>query len=201
MKSVLNLTAIFILTSCAAWRTQKTEIINIYSPELKAQKKKIKTKVSVNSVTHLLNGEKISKKSNSSETDKTFNTIKKAYEEAEIFDINPQGKSDLEIKLDIEIHGKSDMTMTVLSAVTLFLFPSKTSDEFKVKATFLKNGEELGVIEKFEEVTMYRQLFLVFAMPFKSPFSINNATLVDLNRAVVTEAFDEGFLKADYAVE
>lgn len=201
LKNILSLIVVVALSSCAAWRTQQTEIINIYSPELKAQKTKIKTYLSVNNVSHLFNGEKVSEKSDASQNVKTLNTIKKAYEEAEVFEFVTKDKADLEIKLDIEVHGKNDMTMAILTYATLFLFPSKTTDEFRVKATFIKKGEELGTVEKYEEVTQYRQLFLIFAMPFKSPFNINNATMVDLNRAIVTEAYDEGFLKSNYATE
>lgn len=195
MKLILNMSIILVLSSCAAWRLQKTEVINVYAPELKEIDKKIKTRVSIENLTYFLNGEKLSEKASAEKINSALETIKRAYKEAQIFELSEEEKTDLEIKLSIEVHGKSDITMTVLTAMTLFLFPSKTTDEFSIKAQFIKNGEELGVIEKVETVTMYRQLFLIFAMPFKSPLNINQETLVDLNRSIVTEAFDEGYLK------
>jgi len=195
VKAILNLSVIVLLSSCAAWRLQKTEVIKEYSAQIKSETQKIKMHLSVDKVTHYLNGEKISEKVEAVDTEKTLNIVRKAYQESELFDLVAKDQSDLEIKLEVEIHGKSDMTMTILTAATLFLFPSKTTDEFSIKARFFKGGEEVGDIEKFETVTMYRQLFLIFALPFKSPFSISNETLVDLNRAIVTDAYDEGLFK------
>lgn len=195
VKNLLNLSMILLLTSCAAWRLQKTEIIENYSKEIKEEKHKTKVFLSVDKVTHYLNGEKISEKTDASETDKTLQTIKQAYVESGLFEFVAKDKSEMQINIDVDVHGKSTMAMTVLTAATLFLFPSKTTDDFTIKAKFTKNGDELGVIEKFETVAMYRQIFLIFAMPFKAPFNINNKVLVDLNRSVITEAYDEGYFK------
>jgi hypothetical protein len=123
--------------------------------------------------------------------------VAKAYEDSGLFSEVKTYMSDTDLKAEIKIidHNERNIGSAILTGLTLYLMPSKGTDELIVKTT-IKNkvGNTLGVYEKSERVTTWLQLFLIFAMPFNFPGPVYEETLCDLNRSTIVELHSKGFL-------
>ena len=119
----------------------------------------------------------------------------KAYHESGLFSEVKTGLTETDLRAEVKIvdRGKVNLGSAFLTGLTLYLIPSNGTDELVVKTT-IKDGEgkTLGTFEKSETITLYQQLFLIFAMPFNFPGSVVKKTLYDLNRATIIEAHSKG---------
>jgi hypothetical protein len=196
MKSILVLSIGLLLGSCAAFRSYDTEQVDRVSREVR-KSERVKTYLKFSQINYIKNGVKAPKELSSGDKKELRSTMKKAYKEARIFKFVSKKDADLVINLDLTIDSTNSMGMTILSAASLFLIPSRAIDKLHLKASFTQNGEGLENIEKTETLTTWRQSFLIFALPFKLPGSVKAKTLVDLNRSIITDAYLAGYLKQD----
>ncbi|MBD65787.1 MAG: hypothetical protein CME62_11310 [Halobacteriovoraceae bacterium] len=184
------------LSSCAAWRVQQTVITDDFKHQLNKEPNKIKLFLSVSGYEYTENGEKAELRFE--KIPELLKIVKKAYVESDLFELVKEEKlSDIQAMVELKHNVIKNKTLDIVSPATLFLVPSKKIDEVYLKTTFYTGANEkveniLGEIEKEEQIKTYRQLFLVFVMPFKPPFNIFEETLVDLNRSTLLEANDEG---------
>ena len=120
-----------------------------------------------------------------------------AYRDSGLFSEVETGMSDTDLKAEIKIvdHNERNLGLTFLTGLTLYLIPSRGTDEFIVKTTIKnKDGKTLCMYEMSEKIASWVQMFLIFAMPFHYPASVYNETLYDLNRSTIVELHSKGFL-------
>jgi len=102
--------------------------------------------------------------------------------------LDPGQVGDLRAEVEITDVGTRKRALVWLSNLTLGLVPVRSSARLKIHTDFKgPDGTVLGSFESSDSVIQWRQLFLVFAMPF---FSSNAAIdmIVDLNRATLAQA-------------
>lgn len=85
---------------------------------------------------------------------------------------------------------------SILSGLTLTLFPNRTGTTVTVKTTFKdgKTGDVLGTFEKEESLNTYVGLLMIFPMPFAWPWSVGYTAYEDLHKATISEAVEKGYL-------
>jgi hypothetical protein len=118
----------------------------------------------------------------------------RAYQDSGLFsDVKPE-VADTELRAEIVItdQGESNRAMAFVTGFTMFLIPSSSTDVITVSTTLKDHkGTTIDTFQKQETSTLWMQLFLGFAMPFRS----KEAPLVyDLNRATILEARAKGYL-------
>lgn len=118
----------------------------------------------------------------------------RAYQDSGLFsEVRPTAEeTDFRAEIRIFDRGEYNPLMPIITGITMFLIPSTTTETMTV-STVLKdrNGVTLSSFEKSEDVTMWMELFLAFAMPFRS---LDQLTIYDLNRATILEARSKGVL-------
>lgn len=191
--SAVIIVIIALLSSgCASFRSSNLPSVSQWPPRYATKGKSICIIVSVE---RTFNGK---------EQEVTFRSLNfrkeqvvTLYKDSGLFSEVETGMSDTDLKAEIKIidRNKRDIGLTILTGLTLYLMPSKGTDELIVKTTIKnKDGNTLGMYEKSEIVTSWVQLFLIFAMPFNFPGSVYEETLRDLNRSTIVELHSKGFL-------
>lgn len=118
----------------------------------------------------------------------------RAYQESGLFsDVKTEpAETDLRAEINIIDRGEGNKTMAALTGFTLYLIPSSATDAVTVSTTLKdRHGATIGTFQKQEAHTLWQQLFLVFAMPFRSK---EEPLVYDLNRATILEALANGSL-------
>jgi hypothetical protein len=196
MKSFLILGIIFLFSSCAAFRSQETEQVNRIPKEVR-KSEKIKTYLKYSEPVFYKNGKLDSANISKSDRTKLEKNLRHAYKEAKIFKFVSEKEADLVIQISLVGRTEDSFWMTIVSGVSLFLIPSRAIDKYELTVKFTQNGEELESFVKNETLTTWRQSFLIFALPFGTPGSVREKTLIDLNRSIITDAYFAGYLKQD----
>ena len=120
----------------------------------------------------------------------------KAYRDSGLFSEVKGDADEADLYAEVVIVDKGDPNalLAFITGLTLYIVPSKATDEFTVKAAIRdKDGKILGRFEKSETVILWQQLFMVFAMPSNWPESVAKEALYDLNRAIIRDAYFQGF--------
>lgn len=115
----------------------------------------------------------------------------RAYEDSGLFSEVKEDANELDLYAEVVIvdRGDTNAFLAFITGLTLYLIPSKATDEFTLKTTIKdKDGNILGAYEKSETVTLWQHLLLVFALPFNWPASVAKEALYDLNCATIKEA-------------
>jgi hypothetical protein len=103
-----------------------------------------------------------------------------------------------------EIHVREDGSEALaflsgfISGFSMGIIPGYANATLTMDTVFKNQfGNEIGSIKKSESVSIWIQLFLVFAMPFKEePKHVIRDIYYDLNRATLEQALKEGFLNS-----
>jgi hypothetical protein len=124
-------------------------------------------------------------------------TLRKAYESSGYFSEVRFQPAETDLVADVRIFNQGSDTafLGTLSGLTLGIIPAWGKDEIQVTTTFTNaQGRTLGTIEKSEDVTIWIHLFMVFAMPGRSPpLQVLEDVKQDLFRSTVIEAHSMGF--------
>jgi hypothetical protein len=116
------------------------------------------------------------------------NDTVRAYQDSGLFSEVRQTTDDSDFRAEVRIldKGEYNPVMSFITGFTMFLIPSTANTTMTV-TTVLKDrsGATLGLFQKSEGVTMWMELFLAFAMPFRS---LDQLPIYDLNRATILEA-------------
>jgi len=117
-----------------------------------------------------------------------------AYLDSGLFSPVMRGHNDrggLSVVIEVQHAREESMALTLFSGLTLFLVPSRSSDRYQVVTTFRDaRGRTLASTEARATQTVWRQLFLVFAMPFKR--DATPEIFYDLSRHGLIQAADQG---------
>lgn len=186
----LRLLSFFIflsfLSGCASFRADQLPPITSWPPELTENKKTISL---------IIAGEALMKgkhqEVNINMLSKWCEHTVKAYQDSGLFSSVSTGIIDSDIRAEIRIidQGEGSAGLAFLSGFTFFIIPAYAYDQLSVITTLTdKDGNILGQYSKSEKVTFWMHLFLIFVMPFNSPFSVAGEVLYDLNRATINEA-------------
>jgi hypothetical protein len=119
----------------------------------------------------------------------------KAYEESDLFlEVKDKAnESDLHAEVLVVLKKDPNAFFAFITGLTLYLIPSKATDEFTVKTMITdRDGTTLGTFERRETVTLWQHLLMVLAMPFNWRSSVTREVLHDLNRATIEDAHAEG---------
>ncbi|NOT24342.1 MAG: hypothetical protein HOP22_16690 [Nitrospiraceae bacterium] len=112
----------------------------------------------------------------------------RAYQDSGLFSEVRQTAVESDLRAEIRILDKTESSpvMGFITGFTLFLVPSSVTETMTV-TTALKDrkGTTLGSFEKSERLTTWVELFLAFAMPFRS---MDHLSIYDLNRATIVDA-------------
>lgn len=101
--------------------------------------------------------------------------------------------TDLRVEITLADRTTVNWTWSVITGLTVYIIPSRVTDEFVVHTTVSNDqGDVLAQFEESETVYMWQNLFLIPAMPFSYPLSVERETMYDLNRATIVEACSEG---------
>jgi hypothetical protein len=118
----------------------------------------------------------------------------RAYQDSGLFSNVKEGttEGDLSAEINVVDQGDGNSVMPLITGLTMGLIPSAASDAVTLR-TILKDsiGTTIGTFQMQETTTLWMQLFLVFAMPFRTA---ENALVYDLNRATIQEARGKGQL-------
>jgi len=116
------------------------------------------------------------------------NDTVRAYQDSGLFSEVRQTTDDSDFRAEVRIldKGEYNPVMSFITGFTMFLIPSTANTTMTV-TTVLKDrsGATLGLFQKSEGITMWMELFLAFAMPFRS---LDQLPIYDLNRATILEA-------------
>ena len=123
--------------------------------------------------------------------------IIKAYELSGLFSRVTVGSDPADLKAEIVIsgdEGKSNGFLRVLNGITLALIPDRIEYSPTLETVYTDSkGNRLTEITKKEDVSVWIEFFLLFAMPFvDSPSTVAEAVYYDLNRATIEEALAKG---------
>ncbi|MDY6952599.1 MAG: hypothetical protein SWE60_13895 [Thermodesulfobacteriota bacterium] len=121
----------------------------------------------------------------------------KAYEDAGIFSVVREDADGAELEAEVMIVDKADPNtfFAFITGLTLYVLPSKATDEFTVQTTIRdRGGNTLGTFERSETVSLWQQVLLILAMPFNWPSSVAKEALYDLNHATIMDAYSQGIL-------
>lgn len=178
--------------SCASFRAGNLPPISQWPPAQVEKEKSISLIISGESI---VNGKdtEVNSRMLSIWRDQTF----AAYRESGLFSFVEVGLAENDLRAEVKIldQGSYNAGLAFLTGFTLYLIPSKASDEFIVKTTIKdEEGNTLGSFEKSENINFWQQLFLIFALPANSPISVPEETLYDLNRATIIEAHSQGII-------
>lgn len=196
MKKILSLGVLCGLISCASWRAGNTPL----SAELTAEQTKsiVKPHVSLTFKQYEVYSNGKLQPGDMTEDDKAQvqKHIELSYKDSPLFTLvdNDSPNKDMSIEVSVARRFKSNITMTVLNVVTLFMIPRKTTEEVIVTTRFLdKEGILVGMVEKSDEVIVWHQFFMLFAMPFSLQSGVLDELYVDLNKASLLEAHNDGY--------
>lgn len=118
----------------------------------------------------------------------------RAYQDSDLFSDVKVGTAETDLRAEINItdRGEGNSAIPYVSGFTMGLVPCSASDAFTVSTTLKdRQGTTISTFQKQETSTLWIQLFLVFAMPFRSA---EEHPIYDLNRATILEAQAKGFL-------
>ena len=118
----------------------------------------------------------------------------RAYQESGLFsDVKPEaGDTELRAEIVITDHGEGSKAMSLVTGFTMFLIPSSATDAITVSTTLKdRSGATIVAFRKQETSTLWMQLFLGVAMPFRTK---EEPLVYDLNRATILEARAKGYL-------
>ncbi|TGL40917.1 hypothetical protein [Leptospira perdikensis] len=126
------------------------------------------------------------------------NVVKEEFTSSSLFSAvkNNEKSTDLSVDINIQNNGRFNPGLSMLTGLTLYLFPSSATDEFVVDATFKnKSGKEIAKIQKRDSISTWSHLTLIFVFPFKSLPSELAQCQKDLINSVLVEANAKGILK------
>jgi hypothetical protein len=191
---VLNIISL-LFVSCAGFRAQKVAIVGELPREIRKSNKQIRVSVTLKSISHIHNTEESRKLAKNSQMLKLQSLIEEVYNESSFFKIVKRSdkKRDYDIEIELKREGETNMLMALTTAITLYLVPSRTTDNYQLDSKIYKNGEHVGTISRSETITTWQQFFLIFAMPFKYPISVENEMFKDLTRSTIIEAYNESY--------
>jgi len=192
---IMKLTSFLIITSlicsCAAFRGGQLEDINGWPPNIERKK----------SISYVVTGKV---ELNGRPTDVQPATMKAwkkhldtVYRDSGLFSSVEEGFSETDIRAEVEITdvGRGNRALAFFSGLTLCVIPAYASDIITIQTNFRDSkGNMLGEVTKQEEVYAWFQILLLPVTPFKSPGSVGEEALCDINRAVLLEAQQKGIL-------
>ncbi len=135
-----------------------------------------------------------------------LNSIAKAYRDSGLFSDVKIGTWNTDLRAEIHVLRRHEFSLwrNLTSLFTAFIVPASAQDEVIITTT-LKNRElqSMGTFEKAETVIVRTQLFLIFTFPFymkdNPGFSMKDKVwselVYDLNRAIISQAYDEGVIQ------
>ncbi|EOQ97750.1 hypothetical protein LEP1GSC195_0109 [Leptospira wolbachii serovar Codice str. CDC] len=126
------------------------------------------------------------------------NVVKEEFTASSLFSAvkNNEKSTDLSVDINIQNNGQFSQGLSMLTGLTLYLFPSSATDEFVVEATFKnKSGKEIAKIQKRDSVSTWSHITLIFVFPFKSLSNEVYQCQKDLINSVLVEANAKGVLK------
>ena len=186
---VLMVAVVGVNSGCIMYREGHLPPITQWPPDVKQTKPTISLIVSGQSIVN----------DSAKEVPQRFlerwrNDTARAYQESGLFSEVRQTTDDSDFRAEIRILDKGEYSpvMSFITGFTMFLIPCTATATMTV-TTALKdrNGATLGSFEKSEGVTMWMELFLAFAMPFRS---LDQLPIYDLNQATILEAHSKGVL-------
>ena len=186
---VLMVAVVGVNSGCIMYREGHLPPITQWPPDVKQTKPTISLIVSGQSIVN----------DSAKEVPQRFlerwrNDTARAYQESGLFSEVRQTTDDSDFRAEVRILDKGEYSpvMSFITGFTMFLIPSTATATMTV-TTALKdrNGGTLGSFEKSESVTMWMELFLAFAMPFRS---LDQLPIYDLNQATILEARSKGAL-------
>jgi hypothetical protein len=185
----------YLFVSCAGFRSQKVAVVGELPGEIRKSNKQLRVSITLKDITHVHNTEESRKLAKNSQMLKLQTLIEDVYRESKHFKLVKKTDKNRDLDIDVELKrdGETNMLMALTTAITLYLVPSKTTDNYVLTTKFIKAGEQIGVISKSETITTWQQIFLILAMPFKYPISVENEMLKDLTRSTIIEAYNENY--------
>lgn len=126
------------------------------------------------------------------------NVVKEEFNSSSLFSEvkNNEKNTDLSVDINVQSNGYVDLTMSMVTGLTLYLIPSSAKDEFVVEATFKnKSGKEIAKIQKRDSVKTWTHLTMLFVFPFKPLAKEVEKCQKDLINAILVEANSKGILK------
>ena len=128
-----------------------------------------------------------------------WGSIPMAYSDSGLFSEVTMGAADTDLRAEIHVLRRHDYPgmWFFVGLFTAFIVPISVQNEVIITTT-IKNRElqSLGTYEKAETVTEWAQLFLIFLAPFHWPTNVVwDELMYDLNRSVISQAYEEGVIQ------
>lgn len=196
MKFIAYLFISCFIFSCAAWRADETEFIGKYPKNLVLKTKPPKISLSLKRLEIKENNEIQHDEINEESRKIVLKQIEKAYRESGLFEIVDEDSpnKDMSVEVEVQRHFVGSTIMKFLTTLSVYLVPRRTSEELIITTKFLdKKNVLVGMVEKSESLITWHQFFMLFALPFSNtPSSVLDNAMVDLNRATLIDAFQDG---------
>ena len=124
-------------------------------------------------------------------------SIPKAYRDSGLFSDVKIGAVDTDLRAEVHVlyHGLANPTLFI-TVLSVGMVPSYEHNKFIITTT-LKNRElqSLGMFEKAERATTWIGIPLIFLAPFRWHPTIIGKLVYDLNRSIISQAYDEGVVQ------
>lgn len=196
MKNFLKLITLFVLglvVSCATFREGNVGYQMITPKEASA--KKIVSFV-VSGQVKMNMDEPVPQNANA--LGSWANIVKEEFVSSALFSEvkNNEKPADLFVDINVQNNARVNLGLSMVTGLTLYLFPSSATDEFVVEATFKnKAGKEVGKIIKRDSITTWNHLTMIFLFPFKPLAKQVTQCQRDLINSILVDANSNGLLK------
>lgn len=195
LKAYIAIFIIFSFTSCAAWRTKDFNSVTPYPSKAESDYKKPQVSINFRTYDVLDNGELDKAQMSKTEKKQVYDIITSSYKDSELFILVDDDSPNKELTIEVSIvrQNSSSLTMSILTALSLYLIPKRTTEVITISTKFFDKSDALiGMVEKTDSVVVWHQFFMLFAMPFSAPWSVKDETLTQLNKSTIVEASSDG---------
>ena len=180
------------MTSCITSRSGELAIVENWPPEHSSAESKpsIQLRFRVRSV---INGHRTSVSQHYLEL--LVRPIERAFVDSNFFSSVSRDQTDADVVADIDIEtgGSYNTALTFLCGATLTVIPATADERTAVTANFQRDGESIGSTRFTERRTLWVQLLLIFAMPFRSADLSAEELQYDFGCATVLAGHERGW--------
>ncbi len=195
--NALLVTILFILTSCATWRTGEIDTEFSFDGHEK-QESKVKMFVEFGAYEYYENEELNKDWLTESKKTRVEKIIFDRFRKTKLFKIlTKEESSKLDYKAVVEVRRylKYSENMQWVTPLSLYLIPRSVEDKIVVTVKFYDNKNALvGMTEAFDKAVTWHQLFMILGLPFTgTPNNQVMNAIEDLVMASVEQAYQDGY--------
>ena len=176
MNSFLYKLLLFSLVGCASFYQTERVTEKIFSPL-----KTLSLSVSLVDLDYKENDKNVDKEDYNEVKQDSLKKIKEVFQDNPKFNLVDVDSPKKDIIIEVELRKKyeSSLTMQIVSGMTLYLIPRRSSEDILYTARFYDSKRNLlGVVELSDQLVTWRHILLIPFWPFMSSYHQSFLTIV-----------------------